>query len=216
MVTCVAPNRGNCDHTLNTLRYADRVKERDPATGELSAACAAAARSRAGRAGAASPSRVRVPPRPLTAPPTSFRVDPDAADGSSDDEGPATPPTAERTELLVSSFEEDGGDAAIGSPVVVDDEADLTAYSFDEFDKLVESDDEVPSAGRSPPVRDARAAVADDGAPRPARREERAAARDRAAAHLVSTHKSILPKMLHMLQVSRTGFAYCVISSWVH
>ena len=196
MVTCVAPNRGNCDHTLNTLRYADRVKERDPATGELSSDCVAAARSRV-RAEAASPSRARVPPRPLTAPPTSFRIDPDG--GGSSEEGHATPPSAERSELLVSSFEEDAGDA-IGSPTN-DDEADQTAYSF-EFDK-VDSDDDVSTAGRSPLVRDARAAVADDEAPNLARRKERAAVRDRAAANLVSTHKSILPKMLHMLQVSR-------------
>lgn len=193
MVTCVAPNRGNCDHTLNTLRYADRVKERDPTTGELSADCVAAARSRV-RAKAASPSRARVPPRPLTAPPTSFRIDPDG--GGPSDEDPATPPSVERTELLVSSFEGDAGDA-IGSPTD-DDEADQTAYSF-EFDKLVDSDDDASTAGRSPLVRDAMA-VADAGVPRHARRKERTVARDRAAAHLVATHKSILPKMLHMLQ----------------
>merc|ERR1712238_164686 len=35
MVACVAPGMTNCDHTLNTLRYADRVKERNPETGEL-------------------------------------------------------------------------------------------------------------------------------------------------------------------------------------
>eukprot|EP00835_Amoeboradix_gromovi_P006199 NODE_686_length_5195_cov_0.321232.p3 type:complete len:338 gc:universal NODE_686_length_5195_cov_0.321232:3188-4201(+) len=29
MIACIAPNRGNCEHTLNTLRYADRVKELD-------------------------------------------------------------------------------------------------------------------------------------------------------------------------------------------
>ena len=37
MVACIAPNIGNCEHTLNTLRYADRVKERNPETGNLSA-----------------------------------------------------------------------------------------------------------------------------------------------------------------------------------
>ena len=36
MVACVAPNMNNCDHTLNTLRYADRVKERDSESGKLS------------------------------------------------------------------------------------------------------------------------------------------------------------------------------------
>ena len=33
MVACCAPNTNNVEHTLNTLRYADRVKERDAATG---------------------------------------------------------------------------------------------------------------------------------------------------------------------------------------
>ena len=32
MIACVAPNLSNCEHTLNTLRYADRVKERNPET----------------------------------------------------------------------------------------------------------------------------------------------------------------------------------------
>ena len=30
MIACVAPNLSNCEHTLNTLRYADRVKEWNP------------------------------------------------------------------------------------------------------------------------------------------------------------------------------------------
>ena len=34
MIACVAPNLSNCEHTLNTLRYADRVKERSPETGK--------------------------------------------------------------------------------------------------------------------------------------------------------------------------------------
>ena len=29
MIACVAPNLSNCEHTLNTLRYADRVKDRN-------------------------------------------------------------------------------------------------------------------------------------------------------------------------------------------
>lgn len=35
MVACVAPNITNCEHTLNTLRYADRVKERNAESGRL-------------------------------------------------------------------------------------------------------------------------------------------------------------------------------------
>jgi kinesin family protein 2/24 len=38
MIACISPNIGNCEQTLNTLRYADRVKERNPETGELAPA----------------------------------------------------------------------------------------------------------------------------------------------------------------------------------
>ncbi|GKY96424.1 hypothetical protein MPSEU_000601900 [Mayamaea pseudoterrestris] len=34
MIGCISPNIGNCEQTLNTLRYADRVKERNSSTGE--------------------------------------------------------------------------------------------------------------------------------------------------------------------------------------
>jgi hypothetical protein len=39
MVACISPDIGNCEQTLNTLRYADRVKERDPQSGALSSSC---------------------------------------------------------------------------------------------------------------------------------------------------------------------------------
>jgi len=39
MVACISPDIGNCEQTLNTLRYADRVKERNPETGELPKSC---------------------------------------------------------------------------------------------------------------------------------------------------------------------------------
>lgn len=39
MVACISPDIGNCEQTLNTLRYADRVKERNPETGVLSMSC---------------------------------------------------------------------------------------------------------------------------------------------------------------------------------
>ena len=35
MVACVSPDIGNCEQTLNTLRYADRVKERHAESGAL-------------------------------------------------------------------------------------------------------------------------------------------------------------------------------------
>jgi hypothetical protein len=36
MIGCISPNIGNCEQSLNTLRYADRVKERNAATGAYS------------------------------------------------------------------------------------------------------------------------------------------------------------------------------------
>jgi kinesin family protein 2/24 len=39
MVACISPDIGNCEQTLNTLRYADRVKERDADSGSLPASC---------------------------------------------------------------------------------------------------------------------------------------------------------------------------------
>lgn len=38
MIACISPNIGNCEQTLNTLRYADRVKERNAETGRPSTA----------------------------------------------------------------------------------------------------------------------------------------------------------------------------------
>lgn len=39
MISCISPDIGNVDQTLNTLRYADRVKERNAETGALPSSC---------------------------------------------------------------------------------------------------------------------------------------------------------------------------------
>eukprot|EP00574_Skeletonema_japonicum_P000204 CAMPEP_0201741134 /NCGR_PEP_ID=MMETSP0593-20130828/46657_1 /ASSEMBLY_ACC=CAM_ASM_000672 /TAXON_ID=267983 /ORGANISM="Skeletonema japonicum, Strain CCMP2506" /LENGTH=1149 /DNA_ID=CAMNT_0048235461 /DNA_START=88 /DNA_END=3540 /DNA_ORIENTATION=+ len=103
MVTCVAPNMLNCDHTLNTLRYADRVKERDPETGKLSAAVAANSTIKMDKSLMKPP---KLPPRPLTAPATSFRIDRD--DSSEEEEAPPPPsPTFESDESASFDIIED-------------------------------------------------------------------------------------------------------------
>lgn len=49
MVACIAPNLSNCEHTLNTLRYADRVKERNAENGKLSASVVSHNRTRSSK-----------------------------------------------------------------------------------------------------------------------------------------------------------------------
>jgi hypothetical protein len=74
------------DHTLNTLRYADRVKERDPQTGELSSTVAVSSKIPTDHT-----IRVKMsPPRPVTAPAASFRIEGEE-DWSDDDAIPPPP-----------------------------------------------------------------------------------------------------------------------------
>jgi len=88
MVACVAPNITNCEHTLNTLRYADRVKERNSTTGQLTAAMAAA--SKIVKKTLRTPSRSR----PRMAPPcenedwhTNNQAEDNTEDDDEDDDG---------------------------------------------------------------------------------------------------------------------------------
>jgi len=77
MVACVAPNMANCEHTLNTLRYADRVKERDALSGNVAAAVAEASsavpRKKKFTAPTSISSSQRQAQRPATAPVGSSR-----------------------------------------------------------------------------------------------------------------------------------------------
>ncbi len=91
MVACVAPNMKNCDHTLNTLRYTDRVKERNPITGKLTATVANNSKIKRDKAEKTRSNLHKLPPRPLTAPATSFRIDNDSESSEEDDVPP--PPT---------------------------------------------------------------------------------------------------------------------------
>ena len=65
MIACISPNIGNCEQTLNTLRYADRVKERNPETGELGVSSSSSGMSsinhRSGSSKSRTPPRSRVP-----------------------------------------------------------------------------------------------------------------------------------------------------------
>lgn len=174
---------------MNTLRYADRVKERDPQTGRLSAAVAASSRIKKDQADAIA--RVKLPPRPLTAPAASFRIE--REDESSDDE---IPPPPSNEELLFRSLDE--------APVQ-EDEEHLSRQEFD-FDKLVDSDechDSLEEALKS----------YDNISVQEKERNAMKSSKDgpAAAQTLIATHKSIMSKLLQMLQVRANET--CVLTS---
>lgn len=192
MVTCVAPNMKNCDHTLNTLRYADRVKERDPQTGQLSSAVAANSMIKRDQS---EDLRVKLPPRPLTAPATSFRIEREDLTDESEEEDEVPPPPPSNEELLLRSLDE----------VERDGNEEKSAYSDFDYDKIVDSDenDSLEEVLRS-----------NDDLPAAPRREQppprpRTAKNDPEAQSLIATHKTIMSKLLQMLQVGFTcGMAH--------
>ena len=69
MVACVDPNMITGDHTLNTLRYIKRVKERNPKTGNLAAAIAVNSKTKRDYK-----SKAKLSFRPLSAPAARFRI----------------------------------------------------------------------------------------------------------------------------------------------
>ena len=175
MVACVAPNMKNVDHSLNTLRYADRVKERDAQTGELSASVAASSKIK--RDQVDDMARVQFPPpRPLTAPAASFRIVREEV--WFDDE--AIPP--------LQSFD--------GSKLVDDDEysdadADKTDNSEIDVDETVDSLEEALKSHDTISLPHVESTF-----PRPSSRRDNPSAQS-----LIATHKSIMSKLLQMLQV---------------
>lgn len=176
MVSCVAPNMKNCDHTLNTLRYADRVKERNPETGELSAAVAAHSRIQRDEA---EDLRVRLPPRPLTAPAASFRIERDeSSDESEDDDIPPPPPDNEAHQFRADDAAEE-----------------KSAYSEFSYDKSVDSLEEVLRSSDTLPSAPAMVETTS----KPPKAKD-----DPAAQSLIATHKTIMSKLLLMLQHEMT------------
>jgi len=183
MVSCVAPNMKNCDHTLNTLRYADRVKERNPQTGKLSAAIAANSKIKKDQEDMIL--RTRLPTRPLTAPAASFRINGE----DSDDEGSVGPKEAQLQRLDEGTFVKDEGGESV--------KASHLGYNYG---KTVDSDDDIYSLEDAlnspnslpvtvPPLHQRTN-------PRPQTLKD-----DPAAQSLIATHRSILPQLLRMLQV---------------
>jgi len=188
MVSCVAPNMKNCDHTLNTLRYADRVKERDPQTGQLSASVEASSRIK--RDDGDCITRVKLPPRPLTAPATSFRIDNEEDYESSEDDIPPPPSIEENPRHSLEN----------------NDLNTSTAYSDDfHVDQVVDSDENDDSSEKALNSSDHKQPTASP-LHQPIPQRPQTLKDDPEAQSLIATHKSIMSKLLQMLQVSRIWF----------
>lgn len=180
MVSCVAPNMKNVDHTLNTLRYADRVKERDAVTGQLSAAVAANSNIKRDRKDIC---EVELPARPLTAPAKSFRIDPEHNE-SSDDETIPPPPAHEE------NYQDESSLAKETRPRLSEKFA-IDEYKSVEYDGV--DDDSIYQALNSRE----RAPAVQSSIPR----QPTPTKVSPAAQSLIATHKSIMSQMLSMVKV---------------
>ena len=176
MVACIAPNISNCEHTLNTLRYADRVKERNPETGSLSVSVFASASPARNRrlsrsssvptdVGSSAPSSV-----------VSFDVESDSVYGSQ-----------EESEALLNAELEN------------DDEVETSCGDSDDLlDDLLRN---TPHKARAATVSNGVSAR-----PKSAGGEkssESSTGRDKVFETLVSTHRAVMTEMLGMVKVSK-------------
>jgi len=184
MVACVAPNMNNCEHTLNTLRYADRVKERDAQSGNVAAAVAEASsavpRSKKPAAPSIPPS-LRHAQRPATAPVGAIR---------SFDSGRSK----DSFEELLDAEDGDNDDDAMYNDNLLDDEDDDDDEDEDEdrratsdsfiLDRLLrdDTDDDDHSASAIPKP--------------PTNRET--------AQSLIETHRTVMAEMLQMVKREMT------------
>ena len=91
MVACVSPAASSSDHTVNTLRYADRIKEKDADAPSLGTACIATQRV---GSGTPSPGMGRAPP---PQPPGATAVVEEAGVPSRDTSGPERPTARSRS-----------------------------------------------------------------------------------------------------------------------
>jgi len=178
MVACVAPNMKNCDHTLNTLRYTDRVKERNPITGKLTTTVANNSKIKRDKAEKTRPKLPKLPPRPLTAPATSFRVD----DDSESSEGDDVPPPPSKHNFTKRSIDANGNfvrhEDDIISLTSKDDVVDVESLNDSLDDVLNSTDHEKENIDvQSFNVKDTPEAKS-----------------------LIETHKNIMTKMLSMVR----------------
>ena len=182
MVACVAPNMNNCEHTLNTLRYADRVKERDAQTGNVPVAVAEAASSvitRKKKPGTSVPhSHNHVQQRPATAPVGLVGSNRSFDSGRSKDSF---------QEILDAEDDDKEGSNLYDDNLLLDDDHDAedrraTSDSFI-LDRLLGDDTDEESSTSAIPKP-------------PTNRET--------AQSLIETHRTVMSEMLHMVKREMT------------
>ncbi|KAL7580840.1 hypothetical protein ACA910_001113 [Epithemia clementina (nom. ined.)] len=119
MIACVSPNIGDCEQTLNTLRYANRVKERNPHTGELSVLLQVSSQQRRQQQQHQAPSPTNYGSRGRIGSSSSFSKNaaPEKPPEEEEDEQEAPPEVEE--EPAIDEDEEDEFDDIFGSPTEI-------------------------------------------------------------------------------------------------
>lgn len=181
MVACVAPNMTNCEHTLNTLRYADRVKERNSETGKLSASVEAASRI--------TNKQITSNFRPVTAPPAGTdlsRVQSKASLAKAEDE------------ILQSGDDNWLSDLDNDDEVDLHDDDDILKVSMDELNEVLKT-----------PVHDTAKSFTFEDEDSPKHKSSKSASskvknKKEAVAPLINTHRSIMSEMLSMVKQEMT------------
>ncbi len=185
MVACVAPNMTNCEHTLNTLRYADRVKERNSETGKLSANVEAASKI--------TKKQITSSNRPTSAPPAGTDL------------------LRNQSKASLSKIDNEianSGDDRWLSDLDNDDEADL----HDEEDLMKVSMDELNEVLKTPVQESAKSFTFEDEDhdsllnhdAEQGNQSSKARSKKEAVAPLINTHRSIMSEMLSMVKQEMT------------
>jgi len=187
MVACVAPNLTNCDHTLNTLRYADRVKERNSETGELTAAIAAASKIQKKVQSSAN--------RPVSAPPAGT----DASRAYSQASLAKIDVTGDGTDDMDDWLSDlDGGDDDF-------DDDDIMKVSMDELNEVLKTPVHESASsftfGSDDNIEEIEKGI---GNWKHSPQKTKKVSKKEAAAPLITSHRSIMSEMLGMVKQEMT------------